>query len=454
LKVSQSDISELINHITTAFVWQAKSEEINLNINVPDHFQCFFDRDLIEKVVYNLLSNAFKFTPPHGTVEIEVKSIWKEETQIANIIIKDSGKGIPDDQKKKIFERFFHSKDKYSSGIGLHLSYTLVKAHRGEINVADSIYGGTEFIVSIPVSRDSYDENELFESEEKIVYQERILPEPISEIKEDSLEKESILIVEDDHDLRVYLKNVLQAKYNVFEASNGLKGLNTAVKKIPDLIVTDIMMPEMDGIEMCKELKKQKETSHIPVLMLTAKTAMTQQNEGLEAGAWDYIAKPFNTKALLTKIKNIVKARNEFREAMLQQNIGIELKKCYTPFDQQLIAKATQIIHEHIGEEKFTVEDISNAVGLSRMQLHRKLKSIVGYTATEFVNKIKIQYAQKMFDDGCDRINEAMDAIGMSSYSHFNKVFSKVVGKTASEYIRDRNQENSGKDMIPNIQNT
>jgi|GEM_PF-782148 len=452
LKVSQSDLAELISHITTAFMWQAKSEEINLNINVPEHFQCFFDRDLIEKVVYNLLSNAFKFTPPQGTVEIEVKSIWKEETQIANIIIKDSGKGIPDDQKKKIFERFFHSKDKYSSGIGLHLSYTLVKAHRGEINVADSIYGGTEFIVSIPVSKDSYDEIELFESEEKIVYQESSFPEPISAKMEDSLEKESILIVEDDHDLRIYLKNVLKARYNVFEASNGLKGLNTAVKKIPDLIVSDIMMPEMDGIEMCRELKKQKETSHIPVLMLTAKTDLTQQNEGLEAGAWDYITKPFNTKALLTKIKNIIKARNEFREAMLQQNIGIELKKCYTPFDQQLIAKATQIIHEHMGEEKFTVEDISNAVGLSRMQLHRKLKSIVGYTATEFVNKIKIQYAQKMFDDGCDRINEAMDAIGMSSYSHFNKVFSKVVGNTASEYIRKRNQANSAKDLNQNIQ--
>ena len=137
----------------------------------------------------------------------------------------------------------------------------------------------------------------------------------------------------------------------------------------------------------------------------------------------------------MTKLHNILEARNSFRKAIREENIGIELKKHYTPFDQQLIAKTTKIIHDHIGEEKFTIDDIAAAVGLSRMQLHRKLKSIVGYTATELVNKIKMQYAQKMFDEGCDRINEAMDTIGMSSYSHFNKLFLKVNGISASEYI-------------------
>jgi len=161
LKISESDLSEFISQITKAFLWQAKNEEINFNVIAPEVFQCFFDRDLIEKVVYNLLSNAFKYTPVNGIVEIEVKPVWNDNKQIGNIIIRDSGKGIPDEQKGKIFERFFHGKDRSSSGIGLHLSYSLVKAHKGELNVADSAYGGTEFIVTIPVSENSYEDFEF-----------------------------------------------------------------------------------------------------------------------------------------------------------------------------------------------------------------------------------------------------------------------------------------------------
>ncbi len=435
LKISESDLSDFLNQTTKAFRWQAKNDSINLNIITPNKLVCFYDRDIIEKVVYNLLSNAFKFTPTNGIVEVELKSIWKEGKQLGNIIIKDSGKGIPNDQKEKVFERFFHGKDNYSSGIGLHLSYTLIKAHRGEINVSDSTFGGTEFIISFPISKQSYSENDFLKLEEKKSTYEVVLTGINSDRKETVYERENILIVEDDHDLREYLKNILHAKYKVFEASNGLKGLNIAVQKIPDIIVTDVMMPEMDGIEMCHKLKSRKETSHIPILMLTAKTAQEQQNEGLDAGAWDYIKKPFNTHALLSKINNILEARNIFRESMRDLNITIELKKHYTPFDQQLIAKATKVVYENINMEDFSIEDLSLAVGLSRMQLHRKLKSISGYSATEFVNNIKIQYAKKMFDEGCDRINEVMHAIGMSSYSHFNKLFLKVNGKSASEYI-------------------
>ena len=441
LKISENDLSDFLIQTTKAFKWQAKSEGINFNIIKPDKLECYFDEGIIEKVVYNLLSNAFKFTPSNGIVEIELKTIWKEGKQLANIIIKDSGQGIPNDEKEKIFERFFHGKDKYSSGIGLHLSYTLIKAHKGEINVSDSTFGGTEFIVSFPVSKQSYNENEILELKEKKSIPEGILSEINSEKKEIVSERENILIVEDDHDLKAYLKNILHANYNVFEASNGLKGLEIADQKIPDIIVTDVMMPEMDGIEMCRKLKNKKETSHIPILMLTAKTAQEQQNQGLDAGAWDYIKKPFDTHALLSKINNMLEARNLFRESMRDQNISIELKKHYTNFDQQLIAKTTEMVYEHINEENFTVEDLSLAIGLSRMQLHRKLKSLAGCSATEFVNNIKIQYAKKLFDEGCDRINEVMDAIGMSSYNHFNKIYTRIVGISPSEYIKNSKKE-------------
>jgi CheY-like chemotaxis protein/AraC-like DNA-binding protein len=438
LKISKSDLSDFITQITKAFLWQAKEEEINFNIIVPDTFECFFDRDLIEKVVYNLLSNAFKHTPVNGIVEIEVKPIWNNEKQIANIIVRDSGKGIPDEQKGKIFERYFHGNQRSSSGIGLHLSYSLVNAHKGELTVSDSAYGGTEFIVTIPVSRKDYKDFEISKINEEETGTEH-LPFQFETSKEDSSEEhESILVVEDDHDLRAYLKNCLKSNYLVVEAHNGNDGLKKAAEKLPDIIITDVMMPEMDGIEMCKKLKENHETSHIPILMLTAKTAQEQEKEGLDAGAFDYIAKPFNTQSLLKKIDNIVESRKRFRNAISNSNLHVDIKKHYTPFDQKLISNAVKVIEDNIDVETFSVEDFAKQVGFSRMQLHRKLKSLVGCSATEFINTIKINYATKMFDNGCDRVNEAMDAVGITSYSHFNKLFKKVNGKTASEYLKDK----------------
>lgn len=441
LKISESDLSAFISQITKAFLWQAKHEEINFNVIAPEEFKCFFDRDLIEKVVYNLLSNAFKYTPANGIVEIEVKPVWNNNKQIGNIIIRDSGKGIPDEQKGKIFERFFHGKDRSSSGIGLHLSYSLVKAHKGELNVADSAYGGAEFIFTFPVSENGYEDFEFNDSNDQNMVADDFLAVLETSEKLISEEREIILVVEDDHDLRAYLKKCLQKKYIVIEASNGIEGLKKATANLPDIIVADVMMPEMDGIEMCKSLKANQETSHIPVLILSAKTSQEQQNEGLEAGAWDYITKPFNTQSILKKIDNIIESRKSFRKTIFNPGLGIEIKKHYTPFDQKLISKAISVIENNIGNESFSAEDFSKEVGFSRMQLHRKLKSLVGYSATEFINTIKINYATKMFDNGCDRINEAMESVGISSYSHFNKLFTRIVGMHPSEYIKSCKQK-------------
>jgi DNA-binding response OmpR family regulator len=438
LKISENDLSEFITQITKAFLWQAKNEEINFNVIVPEVLQCFFDRDLIEKVIYNLLSNAFKYTPANGIVEIEVKPVWNNDRQIGNIIIRDSGKGIPDEQKGKIFERFFHGNDRYSSGIGLHLSYSLIKAHKGEIHIADSAYGGAEFIITFSVSASSYQDFEFYNLNEKSSFSDDFLVKAEGSENVIPKERESILIVEDDHDLRAYLKNCLQKKYNVLEAANGMEGLKKATANLPEIIIADVMMPEMDGIEMCKKLKANQETSHIPVLILSAKTAQEQQNEGLDAGAWDYITKPFNTQSVLKKIDNIIDSRNIYRNSIFNPGFSFEMKKHYTPFDQKLISKAIAVIENNIGNENFSVEDFSIEVGFSRMQLHRKLKSLVGCSATEFINSIKINYATKMFDNGCDRINEAMEAVGITSYSHFNKLFKKINGETASDYIAEK----------------
>lgn len=438
LRISKTDLSTFIKQTTKAFLWQAKDEEINFNVVAPSNFICYFDRDLIEKVVYNLLSNAFKYTPKNGIVELEVKPIWNTDKEIVQIIVRDSGKGIPNDQKGKIFERYFHGNQRSSSGIGLHLSYSLINAHKGEITVADSAYGGTEFIVTIPVSKNIYHDIELINDNDNTNNTEDFLLEMEETQKEYSEESESILIVEDDHDLRVYLKNCLKSNYLVIEAQNGIEGLKKATEKAPDIIISDVMMPEMDGIELCKKLKENQETSHIPILLLTAKTAPEHEKEGLDAGAFDYISKPFNTQSLLKKIDNIIESRKSFRNAISSFNLNVDIKKHYTPFDQKLISNIIKAIEDNISDEDYSVEDLAKQVGFSRMQLHRKLKSLAGCSATEFINTIKINYATKMFDNGCDRVNEAMFAVGITSYSHFNKLFKKVNGKTASEYLKTK----------------
>jgi CheY-like chemotaxis protein len=392
----------------------------------------------MEKVLYNLLSNAFKFTPKHGIIEIEIKAIWKKNKKIANIIIRDSGKGIPDKEKNRVFERFVHGKDRSSSGIGLHLSYQLIKAHKGDINVTDSNYGGAEFIVTIPISENDYQIEELSRASKSINSFSDVSIEFDKPKKESSEKRERILIIEDDHDLRAYLKNSLKSNYTILEASNGLEGLEEAVNHLPDIIISDIMMPEMDGIEMCKELKNNVKTSHIPILLLTAKTAEEYIKIGLEAGAWDYITKPFNTQSIHQKIINILNTRNKFREFLITQNITIEVKNNYSPYDQKLITKISKIIEDNISNPDFSTKDFAAEIGLSRMQLHRKLKALLGQTTTSFINNIKIQYATKMFDEGCDRIQEAMDAVGINSYTHFNYIFKKHNGKTATKYIADK----------------
>jgi signal transduction histidine kinase/ligand-binding sensor domain-containing protein/DNA-binding response OmpR family regulator len=439
LNITSSDISTFVQETTKAFLWQAENENIQFNVIVPKTFVCYFDSDLMGKVLYNLLSNAFKYTPKNGIIEIYLKQIWNGSMQVANISIKDSGKGILNEDKKKIFDRYFHGLERSSSGIGLHLSQKLITAHKGAINVADSNYGGTEFIISFPVSKDDYSDIELIKikNNNQLIGKEGRIKIPESTDNTEHLER--ILIVEDDHDLRFYLKNSLLKDFNILEASNGKEGLELAQTELPDIIISDVMMPEMDGVEMCKILKGDKRTSHIPFLMLTAKTDIEFKKIGLDVGAWDYISKPFNTNHLIQKIKNIIETRNHFKSFLIDQNITKEIKLHYKPFDQKLILKVKTLVKEHMQNPDFSVEDLASEVGLSRMQLHRKLKSLVGQSTKKFINTIKMTTAKTMFDEGCDRIQEVMDAVGFSSYSHFNIIFTESTGKSPSDYIKQIN---------------
>jgi len=437
LKVSRYDISAFIKEIAKSFEWRAQHTKIQFNIIAPESYYCHFDKDIVEKVMYNLLSNAFKYTPDHGIIEIELKPTWKQNLEYFIIVIKDSGKGIPQMDKKKIFQRHFHGKDRSSSGIGLHLTATLIEAHRGEITVLNSSLGGTEFMFSLPVSSKAFTEEEYLLKEDipRYVPQDYVPGEPPKDIdhENDSL-REKILLVEDDYDLRKYLANTLSNTYHVYEAKDGKEGLQIALNEIPDIIISDVMMPEMDGIELCRKIKAETSISHIPVLMLTAKTGEEFQFQGLEVGAWDYIPKPFDSTLLLQKVKNIIDTRNSFRKLLINDS-DAAVNSHYVSYDQKFVKNTTALITERIADPDFSTALLAKELGLSRMQLHRKLKSLTGLNTSSFVNTIKIRVAVDMFDGGCDRVQEAMDAVGINSYSHFSALFKKEKGVTPSKYI-------------------
>ena len=437
LRVSRNDLCNFIREVAKSFEWQAKNRNILFNVIGPESYICHFDKDILEKVIYNLLSNAFKYTPNNGTIEVEIKPTWKQEFEYFVILIKDSGKGISQLDKKNIFRRYFHGEHRSSSGIGLHLTATLIEAHKGEINVLNSSLGGTEFMIILPVSAKNYSENEFLTKDDiPVGLQQEYLLDEVQEIigDEEDETREHILIVEDDYDLRKYLKNILKVDYIIHEASDGMEGIEKTLTIIPDIIITDVMMPEMDGIEMCKRIKKNILISHIPVLMLTAKTGDEFQKKGLKVGAWDYIAKPFDSSQLLQKVKNITETRNQFREVILKGK-SKEVESHYVSHDQKFVKNAVQVIHQKMSDTNFSVVELSSELGLSRMQLHRKLKSLTGLSTTAFINSIRIQKAVEMFDNGCDRVQEAMDAVGISSYAHFNTQFKKEKGTIPSTYI-------------------
>ena len=372
IKVNKKDLRQTIRDYLKSFEWQVNHEKIDLRLNL-DHCVGFFDQDVLEKGFYNVLSNAFKYTPHGGTIDISLKVKAKNGEELAIITVSDSGPGIPDEDKNRVFERFYHGKDRASSGIGLHLAQQLIQAHGGSISVEDSEFGGAKFLIELPISKERYAEFQTDLSDNPVEINNSI---DVNVEEETAINEETILIVEDDHELRNYLKLSLQNDYRILESNNGEQGFEVAQNKLPDIIISDIMMPIMDGIEMCKLLKSNEGTSHIPILFLTAKTDCEIQKKGLDAGAWDYITKPFDSEALHQKVENILVTRNRFKSYLLENNLNFDIQTHYTSYDQRLLQNVNKAIEENLEDPNFTVNDLANVVGLSRMHLHRKLKTL------------------------------------------------------------------------------
>ncbi|HEX7357595.1 MAG TPA: ATP-binding protein, partial [Ignavibacteriaceae bacterium] len=423
----------------------------------------WFDDDKLDKIINNLLSNAFKFTPKGGTISLTITTIENSTPKFLQINLTDSGIGIPKDKIPKIFDRFFQvddsSKRAYGgSGIGLALVRELIDLHKWKIKVNSEMGSGSEFTIEIPLDDDYLNENEkvikIDASDINNKSIEKIINNHVEEtsnkkahtvnkskiVQSDKNESlKSVMIVEDSEDVRTYLSELLKNNYKILLAENGLKGLDTALEFLPDLIISDVMMPEIDGIEFCKRIKSDWRTSHIPVVLLTAKASIENKIEGLDTGADDYITKPFSSRELSVRIKNILAQRILLREKFGK---GSRIKpENFTPnkADQEFIVNAINIVEKYISDPEFDSEKFAKEIFLSRSQLHRKILNISGQSTGEFIRTIRLKKAAALLLEKKLSVTQIAFEIGFSSPSHFTKAFKQMFDCLPSEYLNNSN---------------
>jgi DNA-binding response OmpR family regulator len=374
-----------------------------------------------------------------------------------NISISDTGRGIPPEKLEHIFDRFYQADDSYTkdqegTGIGLALTKELVEIHHGKITAESSEGEGTTFSVFLPQGKEHLNPNEILK-ETEITAEIEESHEPVLELDllEDSLkpadhlnqdefeekdDKPFLLIVDDNADLRNYIRGSLDPLYYISEAMDGAEGFKKAIEKLPDLIISDVMMPKMDGYELCEKLKTDERTSHIPVILLTARASMESRIEGLETGADDFITKPFDNHELLTRIKNLILQRNKLKEKFRKEIEYNKLSKDrdVISMDQQFIRKAKTVVEKNISEPEFSIEIFAGEMALSRMQLHRKLRALVDQSATQFIRTIKLNHAAELLMKKSGTVSEIAYDVGFNTLPYFTKCFQEQFGINPSEF--------------------
>jgi signal transduction histidine kinase/ligand-binding sensor domain-containing protein/DNA-binding response OmpR family regulator len=451
LRAAKENLITILKGLTASFESFASQKNISLEFKSDSKEKiCWIDRDKLEKIINNLLSNALKFTPDNGKVEVIVKNSSEDEKLFTKIIIKDNGVGIPKEKIDKVFDRFFQVDDSTQrsyggSGIGLALVKEFVDLHKWKISVTSEFGEGTEFIIQIPMWDDYLTEAEKVQSEETITDTETIRStgENISsstgkiqktKVVTESDNKASILVVDDSEDVRKYLKGLLENDYLVTEAENGIEGIKIAKENISDIIISDVMMPSMDGLEFCSRIKSEWQTSDIPVILLTAKASPESKLEGLEIGADDYLTKPFNSKELFTRIRNLLEQRNRIRDKYKNEPDKIVGTNKLNKADNEFLERTLALVKENLDKTNFGTEQLAKELFVSRTQLHRKLISITGQPPGELIRNKKLKQAAKLLLEGRLSVTQIAYEIGFSSPAQFTRAFTKQFNCIPSEY--------------------
>ncbi|MDP2335069.1 MAG: two-component regulator propeller domain-containing protein [Bacteroidota bacterium] len=445
---SWGNIVEFITATVSSFNDLSENKNIELRqITDLREFYMMFDQDKLEKILFNLLSNAFKFTPISGVVIVqvgleEIPGVGNTAKKLTLVIkVKDNGIGIPPESLDKIFTRFYQNENskrivENGTGIGLSLIKEYVNLHGGNITVESALNIGTCFNVFLPVQKIiNLQNNTLYHHqlhETKFKTEKKYIQPESKHLNKKN--RPVLLIVEDNDDLRLYLKENLEEYYEILEAVAGGQALSILEKRMPDLILSDIMMPGMDGIELCKKVKNDKITCHIPFMFLTAKISEQQKLEGLETGADDYIVKPFNFEILKTKIRNQIQLNRNIRE-VFRTKMLIEPKDIsITSLDEKFMAKALDIIEKHMGNVNFSVEEFSRQMGVSRMQLYNKIVSLTGSTPLEFIRIMRLKRAASLLSKSQLNVSEIAYQVGFNDPKYFTIQFKKEFSVLPSRY--------------------
>lgn len=438
------DLKTFLKETCDSFIELSKKKRIQFSfIPTKDDFTVWFDSDKMGKICYNLISNAIKFTPENGHVKVQLSNQEVNNEMYAKIKITDTGIGISEKYIGQVFDRFYKvDKSTTGSGIGLELTKVLVELHNGAIELESTEGKGTTFTVSIPYKQKNISINEQL----PVLKSEIVKYEGIQLIEEDEYEDENenwrmsnekplVLIVEDNHDVRYYLKSLLKDEFEVMEAENGQKGLLKAMKFVPELIISDVLMGVMNGYELCKQIKENLSTSHVPVILLTAYAMDEQRAMGFESGADAYISKPFNEQLLMIRVRKLVENRERVKD-YFQKNLTFgERKENVAEIDKSFITKFRNLIEDRLIDSDLNVDEIGKNLGLSRVQLYRKIKSLTNYAPNELVRIIRLKAAEQMIINSEKTISEIAYDTGFSSPSYFTKCFKEYFNESPSEYL-------------------
>jgi signal transduction histidine kinase/DNA-binding response OmpR family regulator/ligand-binding sensor domain-containing protein len=480
LKTTKSNIVSFLKGITYSFESVAERKDITLKVkSLNTIIEMYFDKEKMTKIMTNLLSNAFKFTPEDGAITVSLFLITSPSERgmsggqgegEVQIKVRDSGIGISEEELPKLFDRFYQvdssqTREHEGTGIGLALTKDLVELHHGTISVESKLGGWTEFTIELPLGRNHLKDEEITEevtTEDVILNPDLVGMKNLIENNDadsshfDNLpagqaglsvtendntmngEKNIILIVEDNEDVREFIKDSLGSEFQIEEASNGETGLRRAKQIIPDLIISDIMMPQMDGNELTKRLKNDEKTSHIPIILLTAKSEQQSRLEGLEKGADEYLTKPFDTKELHVRINNLISIRRKLQEkyssGYYRPGTRRDEKKL-SDLDERFLSKVMEVIENNLSDEDFSIEQFGKEVGMSRMQLHRKLKALTGKSPSSYLRSIRLAKAKKMIEDKKGNISEIAYSVGFSSPTYFTRCYKEEFGHLPSELL-------------------
>lgn len=435
---SEGDIIHFIKETVYSFSDLSEKKDIRLDFHSSTpSLETIFDQDKLEKILLNLLSNAFKFTSEHGTVTVAVDFYARKNEKWLSIEVKDTGIGISPDKIDRIFERFFQSELPRSmvnqgSGIGLSITKEFVKIHGGTITVESEPGKGSSFIVNIPVP-------EIIGSIENATSENVQLAEVHREPGEVihaalQTKKPVLLLVEDNEDFRFYLKDNLKLNYHIIDAGNGREGWKKALENLPDLIVSDVMMPEMNGIELCTKIKSDQRVSHIPVILLTARASEEQKMEGFDIGADDYITKPFSFEILVSRIHNLIVQREKLHKAFPKQ-LDIKASELnITPLDEKFIQNAIRCVEENVSKTEFSVEDLGRELGISRAHMYKKIVSLTGKSPLEFIRTIRLQQAAQLLEKSQLTVAEIAYQVGFNNPKYFARYFKEEYNVLPSAY--------------------